>query len=280
MYYVTTKKGSIEEKSVKFTTPALEFNMLTPKVVNSTTAVVCAETNISDDETGAGFEWRKVDAPDVVPSKSGAGRVYDGTLEGRLNNLSSDSYYKVRPFYTSAAGRTYYGEWIGFDPSDFSYFEPTVHTYPVTGMTHNSARLKGYVMAGTDDIEEQGFQYWPANAERSQARYALATTTTAGDVTTVLASGQVMTAELNDLTPNTSYHYRAFVRTKGGTTYGEEQSFTTEADLTAVGGIEAESAEIIIIGYFDLKGRRYDMPQKGLNIVRYSDGTSRKLMVK
>ena len=35
-----------------------------------------------------------------------------------------------------------------------------------------------------------------------------------------------------------------------------------------------------ISGYYDLSGRRLAGKQRGVNIVRYSDGPSRKIMVK
>ena len=31
---------------------------------------------------------------------------------------------------------------------------------------------------------------------------------------------------------------------------------------------------------YDLSGRKLDKPQKGINIIRYSDGTSKKILVK
>ena len=39
----------------------------------------------------------------------------------------------------------------------------------------------------------------------------------------------------------------------------------------------AEEPEIT--GYYSLDGRAYDSPRKGLNIVRYSDGSARKIIV-
>ena len=50
-------------------------------------------------------------------------------MEGYIRNINSNYLWKFRPYYTSNAGNTYYGEWKGLDPSDYSYFEPTVHTY-------------------------------------------------------------------------------------------------------------------------------------------------------
>lgn len=32
--------------------------------------------------------------------------------------------------------------------------------------------------------------------------------------------------------------------------------------------------------YYDIQGRRFDAPRKGINIIRYSDGTSRKVSIK
>ncbi len=42
--------------------------------------------------------------------------------------------------------------------------------------------------------------------------------------------------------------------------------------------LKAEDAEIV--GYYDVKGVRYDKPQKGFNVILYSDGTRRKVYVK
>ena len=172
-------------------------------------------------------------------------------MEGYIRNLQSTSYYNVRAFYKSAEEDYYYGGWVTFDPSDFSYFEPTVHTYAAAEVTHSSAWMKGYILAGTDAIEKQGFEYWPLNSGAAKAM-SVNDAAVAGNVQTVLATGQVMRAELRDLLPATTYCCRAFVKTATGTTYGEELTFTT-LDAT---------------------------PHRGVNIVRYSDGTARKMLVK
>ena len=35
---------------------------------------------------------------------------------------------------------------------------------------------------------------------------------------------------------------------------------------------------VTVVGYFDLAGRRYDKPQRGFNIVVYSNGTTKKML--
>ena len=47
----------------------------------------------------------------------------------------------------------------------------------------------------------------------------------------------------------------------------------------SIGNVEVEGTVSAISGYYDLSGRLAGK-QRGVNIVRYSDGTSRKIMVK
>ena len=224
--YWVKASGASEYATLDVTTAKITLESQNPKVLGNNSAIVCAKTNIENEEKGAGFEWRKTDAPDVVVSKSGSGVVYGGMLEGRINNLSTSSYYKVRPFYKASDGTMYYGEWIGFDPSDFSYFEPTVHTYARVSVQSTSAKVKGVALQGTEDITEQGFEYWAEKAIASRA---------AGDKQIIQATGQSMEAEITDLAPNTTYNYRAYAKTSKGTTYGETLKFTTPVATAIIG---------------------------------------------
>lgn len=47
----------------------------------------------------------------------------------------------------------------------------------------------------------------------------------------------------------------------------------------AVDSIIDEAGEATVAGYYSLDGRKLDAPVKGINIVRYSDGTSKKVVV-
>lgn len=282
-YHVKTTEGSDEYVSKTITTPQLELTTLQPKCVSSSCAIVAATTNIGESETNVGFQWKKFDAPASLKPSEGYAAIYGGQLEGYIKNLQATSYYNVRAFYKSADGQYFYGDWVTFDPSDFSYFEPTVHTYDVTDVTASTVKVKGYVLAGTDNITEQGFEYRPmgSGAGRAQAvRVAAAEEQAGDDVFTVFATGQVMTAELRNLKPETTYVCRAFVKTVNGTTYGEEQTFTTDFDVTGIAGVEADAEAPTVEGYYDMSGRKIDTPKRGVNIIRYTDGTARKVFVK
>ncbi len=246
VYRVYVSDDKYESKSIYASTQPLTLQTINPRVTTNTSAVVSAQTNISDEETHVGFEWRKIDAPDVIPSKSGAAVIYGGLMEGQIKGLDSNTYYKVRPYYEAYDGSRYYGEWIGFDPSDFSYFEPTVHTYALTSEpTGTSVNVRGYAVAGTDDIKSQGFEYWPTISPLASR--------------TVAASGQAMTATLDGLKYNTDYTVRAFVSTSAKTVYGESVKFKTPA-LTGIENIvdEGNSDNNTRLGVYDIQGRLVD----------------------
>lgn len=230
-YYLTTKEGGTIYQNISFTTKALQLETLQPKGVTNTCSIVSANSNIDDDEVTAGFQWIKYDAPSSLKPNEGYATVYNGTLEGYIKNLQTTSYYKVRAFYKSQSDKYYYGDWVTFDPSDFSYFEPTVHTYNNVEVKNNSAILRGVVLQGSDDITEQGFEYW---SEKPSAHLAK---TEAQDRHIVYATGQRMEAEIKDLVSNAAYYYRAFARTSKNTTYGETLQFEVP-DVSSIQQIE------------------------------------------
>lgn len=219
-FIVRTDEEYEEYVAQKVRTTPLVFTNQNPKVTANGVAIVAAKTNICDEETNVGFEWRKTDAPETIPSKQGTAAIYEGMMEGVLKNLQSGSYYNVRPYYKSATEKMYYGEWIGIDPSDFSYFEPTVHTYDYVDVKEGIAILTGYALPGTDDIVEQGFEYWETQGGNANSRASQ-------DVYTITAIGQRMTATLTGLKAGTTYGFRAYVKTATTTTYGEERTFIT-----------------------------------------------------
>ena len=220
-FVVETEDGGIEKYTANKSTEKLSFESLTPKVVGNNSAIVCSKTNILDEETNVGFEWRKLDAPEIVPSKQGYGVVFNGILEGRINDLTASAYYKARPFYKDKDGNTYYGEWKGFDPSDYSYFAPTVHTYASYKLEASTAFLRGCVLQGTDNIIEQGFEYWEENAIDQSA------TRSSTGVKTIVATGQKISATITNLMSETTYSFRAYAKTEKGITYGETCQFST-----------------------------------------------------
>ncbi len=201
----------------------------TPKVVSEGNVIVAAETNVDNTEENLGFEWRRTDWTDDFPSNTGIAYLYEGTMEGYIRNLNTDKLWKFRPYYLSDSGTYYYGDWMGLDPTNTSYFEPTVHTYAKIEVEGNTALVKGYALNGTDKIAVQGFKYWKSSNKANGMSMAPAKAPAIpGSAQTVEAEGRVMEATLSGLDYETDYSYVAFVKTtEGETFYGDVRSFTT-----------------------------------------------------
>jgi len=273
-YFVNTA-GKEYQKTETFTLPELVLTTVNAKATSNDCAIICAETNISEIETNCGFEWRRYDAPDLVPSTFVNCPVNNGMMAGKLKGLSSNTYYKYRPFYEDMNGKRTYGEWTAFGTADaYVYFEPTVYTYEPKMVAKTSAVMTGYVLGGSDDVEEQGFEYVTVSESRA-----------AGEAVRVPATGTRMSATLTDLLPGTTYSVRAYAATAKETTYGEEQRFTTEADeeQDAIEVVEVEAATDGAVEVFNLAGVKVADSLEGLPagiyIVR-KGSTVRKVAVK
>lgn len=247
-----------EKEEQTFTLPALELKTMAARAASKDCAIICAETNMSEEEYGGGFEWRRYDAPELVPSTFSPCPVANGHMEGRLRGLSMNTYYKYRPYYEDCNGQRTFGEWTAFITADADvYFEPTVYTYAPNSITKNSATVVGYAMGGSEDVDEQGFEFWATSQSR-------ATT----DIRRVLATGQRMTATLEDLEPGTHYTVRAFATTKTKTTYGDNQEFETDGESeSAIEPITVDETEVQPFDIYTLSGvcvRRHTTDMSGL----------------
>ena len=237
-YAVNTQEGGVYTASETYTTSALELTTQEAKPTSTTSVRLLAATNCDATE-GTGFEWRRYDAPDELPSSKVSCPVVDGVLVGSLRGVKDDVYYKYRPYYTSSSGNTYYGEWIAFFTGDANvYFEPDVRTYDDIQVINNSATVKGYALEGTDVITAQGFEYWKTGST--------ITPSSTENRMIVNASGISMSATLANLEYNSTYKYRAFVTTAQGTTYGDEVEFSTGNDPAGIDYIEIDADEMSV----------------------------------
>ena len=256
----------------------ISLTTLQPKVISSGNVIVAAESNLDDEETNVGFEWRRTDWTDDFSSNTGGAFLYEGNMEGYIRNLNTEKLWKYRPYYESNSGERNYGEWVGLDPSNTSYFEPTVHTYASVAVKGNQAEVKGYAMRGSDNVTSQGFMYW-RQAASARAK-AGSNVTVPKDALTIEAKGNIMTATLEGLDYETTYCYVAFMTTSEGETfYGEQRTFETGKDTSGIEEVLATAKTAIGTStVYDLNGRRLQQLQKGLNIIRTADGRTVKVM--
>lgn len=90
-----------------------------------------------------------------------------------------------------------------------------------------------------------------------------------------------MECKIENLDYGSQYLVKAFYRDASGKYYyGQEKTFHTAGGthIEEIGDAAGESVEVI--GYFDQSGRRYSAPQRGFNIVVYSNGKTEKIFLK
>ena len=271
-YSVNTKEGGVYSASKTFTTGALTWSDEEYQATSTTSARLVTATNCDATE-GTGFEWRRYGAPENLKPNAVACPVIDGMLIGSLRNLNSEVYYEFRPYYTSSSGNKYYGEWTALFTGDANvYFEPEVRTYEDVKVVTNKATLKGYALAGTDDIISQGFEYWESSVQPGTANSLNASVNSKK----VEVSGISMTAIVSDLKYGTTYCYRAFATTASGTIYGETVEFTTEKDLSGIENVIVEDDETV--EYYNLQGVRVENPERGLYIKRQGNKVTKVIL--
>ena len=211
-YTIETISGS-QVNNQSFITSSLSMVAQPVKMLTNTTVMFEAQTNMIDEETMVGFEWRRYDAPDEMPSTKVYSPVFGGKIAGTLKNLAENVYYKYRPFYTSNSGKSYYGNWVAFLTADAGVvYEPIVYTYNSPAVTQTEATLQGVALRGSDDITEQGFEYWKSGN---------------ANVTKVTATGERMSKKVSGLQSGSKYIFRAFLTAGGETHYGNEVEFVT-----------------------------------------------------
>ena len=163
-----------------------------------------------------------------------------------------------------------------FDPSDFSYFDPVIHSYDVSEITATSACLNGMMMPGSDEVLSQGFEIRRADSGKTVSLYSRMSDI----VETIFTQGLRFKATAANLEPSTTYIYRSFVKTSRETYYGEEVTFTTIAPTSGIEDVNMTEPEREIVAYYNLQGYRIEKPSTGIVIVKYSDGSTSKILIK
>ena len=238
-FFIKTIEGDYDTIHYSFTTPALTLTTKPSKAVSATTAILLAETNMSDAEVSCGFEYKRNDAPADMAGTKVFCPVASGQMAGRLKNLKDDVYYKYRAFYQSKSGNMYYGDWQYIFTGDNAVeFDPILYTYTASVVTETGATLSGYALAGSEDFTEQGFEYWAESRTNSGANAPHRMPAGLNEHFFAQANGIKMTVTLTNLDEGTVYKYRAYGKVGNQYYYGSEQTFTTQGEWQEGQGIE------------------------------------------
>ncbi len=203
-----------------------------------------------------GFEyWADEDEKSTTPAE-----VSGNDMVANIAELTYGTTYTYRAYAINGSGISY-GEELTFTTD---LYAPVVETLEAGDITAVSATLNGAVETGSEPINRKGFAYWSEDPNV---------------IITMIVTEDDFVCAIDGLTPETTYTYRAFVITDSGTTYGEDVEFTTDEDTTTgINGISLDSENVE--GIYTTSGQKLNTTVKGVNIIRYNDGSVKKIYVK
>ncbi|MBQ8223472.1 MAG: carboxypeptidase regulatory-like domain-containing protein [Bacteroidales bacterium] len=221
--YATNEKGTTYGEQKSFTTlPEIELPTVTTYNVSSITQTTasCGGYVTSDGNatvTARGVCWSTSSNPTIDNNHTTDG-TGTGSFTSNLTGLTANTTYYVRAYATNEKG-TSYGEEKSF--TTMAYM-PTVVTYPVTDYSETTATFNGNVVSdGGASVTARGFCWNTSPNPTINNNY------------NVEGSGNgEFTSNITGLNDNTTYYVRAYATNETGTSYGEEVSFTTEAEET------------------------------------------------
>ncbi len=235
--YAVNSEGDSYGNQVTFTTSLYAPPELTTRAVTRITQTTAQSGgDITSDGgvpvTGRGVCWSSTKPlPDISDSKTSDGSG-SGGFESNLAGLAGNTTYYVRAYATNAQG-TGYGAAVQFRTGALP---PTVTTAVVNATSPTTATGGGHVTGdGGSQVTARGV-CWSTTANPTIAN----SRTTDGTGTGPFESS------LGSLSPNTTYHVRAYATNAAGTAYGADREFSS--DPLTVSDIDGNSYDVIRIG--------------------------------
>ena len=221
----TNIAGTANGGDLTFTTPAAPPVVTTAAAtaINSTGATLNGTVNANNASTTVTFEY----GPDtsygstVTADQSPVAGTAATGVSKAIAGLVPNTLYHYRAVGVNVAGTTY-GNDLTFTTVAIP---PAVTTAVATGIGSSGATLNGTVNANNADTAVT-FEYGLTTS------YGTAMTAEQSPVTGVTATG--VSKVIAGLAPNTTYHYRVVGVNVAGTTYGSDQTFTTDPVVATV----------------------------------------------
>ncbi|HEV7380606.1 MAG TPA: fibronectin type III domain-containing protein, partial [Dyadobacter sp.] len=193
------------------------------------------------------------DAPVIEENSIKKGAIDRATptpiaITAPLTGLQTATEYYVHAFVLLQSGPVF-SEGVIFKTSNVQ--QPNVKTEGFEAVTMNSANLRGSILAkGSYPIAEYGI-VWSGTTNpttASASKYAVKK-----DVPNIPASFSI---DARDLSPNTTYHFRAYAISNGITSYGADLSFKTSDEVQPkVQTGEAKANRSLAILYGEITGK-------------------------
>ena len=227
--------------------------------VASTTQINLSWTDNSTNETGFKIERRTGTSIYAV-----VGTVNSDVLTFSDTGLTPSTTYTYRVFAYNAVGNslTYSNEVTLITTALLAL--PTLTTTAATSITQTTALSGGTISTdGVASITARGV-CWSTSANPT---IALTTKTNDG------AGTGAFTSNITGLTTNTTYYLRAYATNTLGTAYGNEITFTTLQNSTAINVPGPTVTDIDGNTYQSVTNCGLTFTKTNLNVSKYSDGT-------
>ncbi|HBC78155.1 MAG TPA: hypothetical protein DEO60_14960 [Bacteroidales bacterium] len=236
--YATNEAGTAYGNEITFSTVALTLPELTTLAVTGITSTgAVSGGNITKDGgvevTARGICWSSVANPTISDTKTSNGSG-PGSFTANITGLTPGSSYHVRAYATNSVG-TAYGNDLPFTASAVT---PTLTTAAITSPGRTTA------VSGGNITNNGGAAVTARGVCWSTSSGPLATGSHTSDGT----GNGTFTSNITGLIPSTSYYVRAYATNSAGTSYGNEQFFTTSpvqvptVTTTAVTGVTLSAA--------------------------------------
>jgi len=219
--YATNSQGTAYGSQVPpFTTLTTLPTVTTTAITSPTATSASGGGNVTADGgysvTAKGVCWSTSSIPTISDSITTDG-TGTGVFTSSLTGLTSVTNYYVRAYATNSQG-TSYGNQVVFTTLSTL---PTVTTTNVTNITDTSASSGGNVTwDGGYSISARGV-CWSTSPNP----------TISDSITTDGTGTGVFTSSLTGLTSVTSYYVRAYATNSQGTSYGNQQTFTSSVGI-------------------------------------------------
>lgn len=218
--YATNNTGTAYGASINFTTlPPNTIPIVTTSVITGITGISASSGGSISSDGGSpiierGICWGVLENPTTADTKVSNGTGI-GSYSCDLSGLANGTLYHVRAYAINGMGIAY-----GADVSFTTFTAPILTTTAVSAVTATTATSGGNITSnGGASVTVRGV-CWSTNTNP----------TVALTTKTVDASGSgAFTSSITGLTAGTKYYIRAYATNIVGTTYGNEETFTTSS---------------------------------------------------
>jgi hypothetical protein len=247
-YYVVAVAGTNKSDTVKAEIiPVIPISITTGSVTELAATSAKVSGNVTNTGGGTvtsrGICWSTTPNPTVNNSKTTEG-TGAGEFTSILTNLLAGTTYYARAYGENSRGISY-GSEITFT----TLGAPKLTTTTVSNITATTATSGGTIISdGGSPITAKGV-VWSTSPSPT-----IDLSTKTNDGTGV----GTFTSTISNLTNNTKYYFRSYATNFIGTSYGEEQSFTTVNPIT-------ELLKQGLVAYYPFNGNANDESGNGNN---------------